>query len=127
MKTLTITEASRRGISDLVASAEAGRSIPISRHGRVVAEIVSSQEMEKLRQDQELLRDAALVITRFTTDSGVRTDLDQAMQAFGLDRAELESAIGSYFSRRTPRACGVDLRTRDQEPGGAPDCRLLAG
>lgn len=93
MKTLTILEASRRGISDLVASAEAGQKIALSRHGRVVAEIVSSQEMEKLRQDQELLRDAALVMTRFATDSGTRTDLDQAMQAFGLDRADLEAEM----------------------------------
>lgn len=95
MKTVPITEASRRGISGLVSSVQDGQEIALSRHGRVVAEIVSAAEMDKLRKDQETLRDAALVMARFVTDSGARTDLDQAMQEFGLSRAELEAELAS--------------------------------
>ena len=63
----------------------------MSRHGKVVAEVVSAEEIAQLRQDRETLRDAALVMARFATDSGVRTTLEQAMEFFNLDRAELEA------------------------------------
>ncbi|RBM01785.1 hypothetical protein C1H84_08060 [Glutamicibacter soli] len=56
-----------------------------------MAEIVSAREIAQLRRDRENLRDAALVMARFATDSGVRTDLDQAMEFFNLNRAELEA------------------------------------
>lgn len=95
MKAITITEASRTGISGLVSSAEAGEEIVLSRHGRIVAEIVSAREMEQLRRERELLRDAILVMARFANDSGARTELDQAMEAFGLDRAELEAELAA--------------------------------
>ncbi|PJJ45832.1 antitoxin Phd_YefM of type II toxin-antitoxin system [Glutamicibacter mysorens] len=91
MTTLSITEASRSGLSALVAAAEEGRDTALSRHGKVVAEVVSAQEIAQLRQDRETLRDAALVMARFATDSGVRSTLDQAMEFFNLDRAELEA------------------------------------
>lgn len=93
MTTMTITQASRKGVSGLVSSAEAGQDITLSRHGRVVAELVSAEEIAALRRDREMLRDAALVMARFATDSGVRTDLDGAMEAFGLDRTELEAEL----------------------------------
>lgn len=93
MSTLSITEASRTGISGLVASAESGHDIALSRHGRVVAELVSATEIESLRRDRDTLRDAALILTRFATDTGARTDLDQALEEFGIDRSELEAEI----------------------------------
>jgi antitoxin (DNA-binding transcriptional repressor) of toxin-antitoxin stability system len=91
MTAMTITEASRAGISALVASAEEGNHIPLSRHGKVVAEVVSAKEISSLRRDRDTLRDAALVMARFATDTAARTDLDQALEVFGLTRAELES------------------------------------
>ncbi|WP_207345586.1 prevent-host-death family protein [Arthrobacter sp. E3] len=93
MSILTITEASRAGISALVASAEAGNDIPLSRHGKVVAEVVSAEEISSLRRDRDTLRDAALVMARFATDTCIRTDLNQAMESFGFTRAELEAEI----------------------------------
>ncbi|PCC27076.1 hypothetical protein CIK76_18705 [Glutamicibacter sp. BW80] len=56
-----------------------------------MAEVVSAKEIAELRHDRDTLRDAALVMARFATDSGVRTGLDQAMEFFGLNRAELEA------------------------------------
>ncbi len=77
----------------MVASAQSGNDIPLSRHGKVVAEIVSAKEISELRRDRETLRDAALVMARFATDAGIRMDLDQAMGSFGFTRAELEAEI----------------------------------
>ncbi|WPF66337.1 MULTISPECIES: type II toxin-antitoxin system prevent-host-death family antitoxin [unclassified Corynebacterium] len=95
METISITTASRRGISQLVASAEKNQQVILSRHGQPVAEIVSTQEMATLRDDREKLRDAALILARFLTDCGERTDLDEALDHFGLTRAELEAELAS--------------------------------
>lgn len=101
METIPITEASRRGISSLVSSAEQDNEIALSRHGRVVAEVVSSHTMDQLRSDQSLLRDAALVIARVMTDSGSRTELNEALHEFGLNRAELEAELDAELGSKT--------------------------
>lgn len=93
MTTMSITEANRSGLSGLVSAAEKGEEVSLSRHGRVVAEVISSEEARALRADRETLRDAALVMTRLATDSGNRTDLDDVMASFGIDRADLEREI----------------------------------
>jgi hypothetical protein len=36
-------------------------------------------------------------MARFATDSGARTDLDSAMEAFGINRSELEAEIRAGF------------------------------
>ena len=95
MSTLSISDASRAGVSALVSSAEQGHDVALARHGRVVAEVVSADEIDGLRRDRDTLRDAALVMARFATDSGVRTDLDQAMKAFGFTREELEAELAA--------------------------------
>lgn len=95
MSVLSITDANRVGISGLVSSAEPGRVVTLSRHGKPVAEIVSREEMDLLRRDRETLRDVVLVMTRMVTGSGNRTELDDAMEAFGINQDELESEIRS--------------------------------
>lgn len=90
MVTLSITEASRAGISALVASAIDGDDVQLSRHGRVVAQVVGADEFAELQRNRDALRDAALVMARFATDDGARTDLDDAIRAFGFSRADLE-------------------------------------
>ena len=67
--------------------------VTLSRHGKPVAEIVSREEMDLLRRDRETLRDVVLVMTRMVTGSGNRTELDDAMEAFGINQDELESEI----------------------------------
>ena len=95
MSVFSITDANRVGISGLVSSAESGRMVTLSRHGKPVAEIVSREEMDLLRRDRETLRDVVLVMTRMVTGSGNRTELDDAMETFGINRDELESEIRS--------------------------------
>lgn len=92
---MSITEASRAGLASLVASAEAGNGITLSRHGKVVAEVVSAEEISSLWRDRDTLHDAELVMARFATDAGVRTDLDHAMEFFGFTRAELEAEFAT--------------------------------
>ncbi len=100
MAVLTITEAASAGISTLVRRAEAGEGVTLSRHGRVVAEVVPEHEIEALRRDRETLREAALVMARLATDSGARTDLDEAIEQFGLTRAELEAELALDITAR---------------------------
>ena len=106
MVTMSITEASRAGVSALVSSAAAGDDVALSRHGRVVAQVVDATELAELRRDRETLRDAALVMARFATDDGSRTDLDVVIDAVGLSRPELERELererGFYAEQQDP-------------------------
>ncbi|MEP6666402.1 MAG: hypothetical protein ABJA81_08150 [Nocardioidaceae bacterium] len=52
--------------------------------------MVSMRHLEELRRLEEDLRDAALVLARTATDSGHRTELDEAIVTFGFTRGELE-------------------------------------
>ena len=90
MITMSITEASRAGISALAAAAQRGDDIALARHGRVIAEVVGSDELADLRRDRDVLRDAALVMARFATDDGGRTELDALIDSLGFSRTELE-------------------------------------
>lgn len=63
--------------------------------GNVVAEVLFAEAISGLRRDRDTLRDAALVMARFATDHGIRTDLDQAMEFFGHTRDELEAEIAA--------------------------------
>ena len=103
MVTMSITEASRAGVSALVSSAAAGDDVALSRHGRVVAQVVDAAELAGLRRDRETLRDAALVMARFATDDGTRTDLDDTLASFGLSRAELERELDAELSDQAGR------------------------
>jgi prevent-host-death family protein len=90
---LSVTAASARGVAGLLKSAEAGEDIVIARHGEPVAAIVSMTRIHEIRELESDLRDAALLLSRMTTDSGSRTSLDEVIEAFGFSRAELEAQI----------------------------------
>ena len=98
MKTLSITEASRSGLSGLVASAEEGTPVALSRHGHVVAEVVSAEEMAMLREAKDSLLETALVMARFATDNGNRTELDDVIETLGFNRAELEAELDAEIA-----------------------------
>ncbi len=53
----------------------------------------SIQRLEELRALEGELREMALVLARNATDDGVRIGLDDAIEAFGFTRAELESEL----------------------------------
>lgn len=85
----SVTDATHRGVAGLVSDAEGGTTVVVTRHRRPVAAIVSMERLaavEELRQD---LRDLALVVSRQVTDTGVRTDFDEVLTAFGHTRESL--------------------------------------
>lgn len=88
---LQMTEAGRRGVSRLAADAEAGRTTVLRRHADPVAAVVSYHELERLATLERDLVDVALVLTRAATDNGRRTSLDDAIEAAGFTRAQLEA------------------------------------
>lgn len=90
---ISVTEAATRGVPSLVRSAEHGEDIVVERHGKAVAAIVSMAHLEELSRLEHDLRESVLLLARMATDSGMRTELDTAIAAFGLDRAELEAEL----------------------------------
>lgn len=92
-RTLSVTAATGRGVAGLVKDAERGEDIVVERHGRAVAAVISVEHFEELNRVRADLTAAALVLARELTDSGDRTDLNDAIAAFGFDRAELEAEL----------------------------------
>jgi prevent-host-death family protein len=92
---MSVSDAATRGVSGLVKDAEHGEDVIVARHGRPVAAVVSMARLEQLRSLESELRDIALVLARAATDTGARTDLDEAILAFGFDRADLETELAA--------------------------------
>lgn len=90
---LSVSEASSHGLSHLISTAEAGTPIAISRHGKVVAEVISSEELNRLRYEHEVLNDTVIAALRLATDDGRRMDLDDVIRLFGLDPQELHTEV----------------------------------
>ena len=88
---LPIAEASRRGVSKLVADAEGGRPTILRRHSEPVAAIIGYQELVRLQGLERDLVDVALVLARAATDSGRRTSLDDVIEDLGYTRGQLEA------------------------------------
>lgn len=93
VRTFSVSDASRKGVSGLVKEAEAGSDVVVVRHGRPVAAVVGMSHLDELRSLEDDVRSAALVLSRALTDSAARTDLDAAFARFGFDRAELEAEL----------------------------------
>jgi len=99
-RSMSVTEATSRGVSGLLKDAESGSDIVVERHGRPVAAIVSVRRLSELSVLEADLRSAALVLARAATDSGERTDLDTAIVSLGFDRVELEAELDAQHSTR---------------------------
>ncbi len=97
-RSMSVTTASIRGVSGLVRDAESGADIVVERHGQAVAAIVSVRRLNELSALEADLRSAALVLARAATDTGQRTDLDDAIVALGFDRAELEAELDAELA-----------------------------
>ncbi len=93
--TLSVTDASARGVAGLVKVAEEGRSVVVSRHGRPVAAVVAMARFESIEEMEADLRSACLVLARAATDNGERIEIHDAFAELGFDadlmRAEIEA------------------------------------
>jgi prevent-host-death family protein len=83
---LTVTEAAQRGVAKLVAEAEQGSDLVVTRRHRPVAAVVGMDRLAAIEEATADLHDLALVLARSVTDSGERTSLDDVLAAFGHTR-----------------------------------------
>lgn len=91
--TVTVTEASKRGVAALIRDASDGHNVIVSRWGSPVAAVVGVARLAEIEELERDLRSAALVLSRALTDTGERTSLDDAIVALGFDRATLEAEL----------------------------------
>jgi prevent-host-death family protein len=88
---LTVTEAAQRGVAGLVADAERGSDLVVTRRHHPVAAVVGIARIAELEEAAADLRDLALVLARAATDTGRRTSLDEVLAAFGHTRESLDA------------------------------------
>ncbi|GAB2967844.1 hypothetical protein GCM10023080_033240 [Streptomyces pseudoechinosporeus] len=88
---LTVTEASQRGVAKLVAEAEQGSDLVVTRRHRPVAAVVGMDRLAALEAAASDLHDLALVLARSASDTGQRTSLDNVLAAFGHTRESLDA------------------------------------
>jgi antitoxin (DNA-binding transcriptional repressor) of toxin-antitoxin stability system len=88
---LTVTEATQRGVAGLVADAERGTDLVVTRRHQPVAAVVSMKRLTELEEAATDLRDLALALARSATDTGRRTSLDDVLNAFGHSRESLSA------------------------------------
>jgi prevent-host-death family protein len=88
---VSVSEATQRGVAGLVADAEHGSEVVVTRRHRPVAAVVSMQRLSEIEEAAADLRDLALVLARTATDSGARTPLDDVLKAFGHTRESLSA------------------------------------
>lgn len=89
-RTLFVSAATGRGVAGLVEDAERGEGSIVERHGHAVAAVISVKHFDELERARNDLIDGAFILARELSDTGNRTDLDDAISAFGVDRTELE-------------------------------------
>lgn len=88
---VSVTEATQRGVARLVADAEEGSDLVLTRWHRPVAAVVSMGRLAELEEAAADLRDLALVLARVVTDTGRRTSIDDVLEAFGHTRESLDA------------------------------------
>ncbi|MFI6741973.1 type II toxin-antitoxin system prevent-host-death family antitoxin [Nonomuraea sp. NPDC050451] len=86
---MSVTEAAQRGVARLVADAEQGADLVVTRRRQPVAAVVSIRRLNELEEAAADLRDLALVLARSVTDTGERISLDEVLAAFGHTRESL--------------------------------------
>jgi hypothetical protein len=86
---ISVSDASKLGVSGLVQDAEQGRNRNILRDDKPVAVVMSMKRFERLQQLQEDLVDITLAASRMMTTSGRRHSLDEVVEQFGYTREEL--------------------------------------
>lgn len=90
---ISITDASSKGMSKLVAEAESGRTPVLVRNSRAVAAIVNIDCMDRLQRIDELeddLRLLSIALIRAAADTGRRYDLDEVLAEAGIDPNSLD-------------------------------------
>lgn len=86
---ISVTDAAQRGVARLVADAEQGDDLVVTRRHQPVAVVVGIRRLTELDKAEADLRDLALVLARTITDTRHRVPLDDVLAAFGHTRESL--------------------------------------
>ncbi len=86
---ISITDASKIGLSALVREAEEGHDRVLVRNNRAVAVMMSMDRFERLQQAEDDLIDITLAASRMVTAGLERHSLDDVLARFGYTREEL--------------------------------------
>ncbi|HET7484864.1 MAG TPA: type II toxin-antitoxin system prevent-host-death family antitoxin [Solirubrobacterales bacterium] len=87
---ISISDASKVGISALVKAAEDGEQRVLMRNSKPVAAVVSIDVLERAEELEERLLDVSLALTRLLTADERRHSLDDVLDRLGFTREELE-------------------------------------
>jgi hypothetical protein len=91
---ISVTEASRLGLSRLLNDAEHGHDRVVLRNNRPVAAVVNMDRLTELERLSEDLADLSLITARLVLATPHRFSLDEVLDRFGVSREELREAKG---------------------------------
>lgn len=86
---ISVTEASKMGVSRLVNAAVSGERRVLVRNNKPVAAIVGIEDLERTEELEAQLLDASLTLTRLLTTSERRHSLDDVLDRLGFTREDL--------------------------------------
>lgn len=86
---ISVTEASRLGVSALIRAAENGQDKTVLRNNEPVAVVMGFRHFEEQQRQIEDMEDIALTATRILTASPHRSSLDEILDRYGFTREEL--------------------------------------
>lgn len=86
---ISVTDASKLGLSALIRQAEEGHDRVLVRNNKAVAVVMSVERFEQLQHLQDDLLDITLGAARMMTSSGPSVSLDDVIERFGFTRDEL--------------------------------------
>jgi hypothetical protein len=87
---ISVTDASKAGISALVKAAEEGNRPVLMRNNKAIAAVVSIETLQETEEESDRVLDLALGLTRLLTADERRHSLDDVLDHFGISREELE-------------------------------------
>lgn len=99
-RSISVTDASARGVSGLLRDAEGGNDVIVKRHGHPVAAVVGMDRLAEIARLEADVRSAALVLARAATDDGEPKDLDDVIAALGFDRRQLEAELDAELAEQ---------------------------
>ena len=86
---ISVTEASKIGVTGLVRSVEQGHDRGLLRNNKPVAAIVSMEHLDRLQRIQEDLIDVSMAMARSLAAGPQRHSLDDVLAQFGYRRSDL--------------------------------------
>ena len=94
---ISVSDASRLGVSKLAADAQAGRDFVIMRHNMPAAAVVGMEKLQRLRELEEREAGVAALVTavcRLVTEADDALPLDEVQRQLGISDDEIIEPVG---------------------------------